>query len=623
MRTIGPVCGTLLCSGRNGSRSAVATLPDGEGGWYLVTSDYMTDPVNPPDGRPDIGLLRLGPDLLSRPVNAGPGGDDPCGALLVGGAGTQEPVEALQLRDGRYVVSGREIGADSTPWRVFAWGFDGAAAPTFVDPFVTPMPADIVTRQPRIAADGSGGFYLAWEQYPPPPASFKDIYLARYDGDGRALWPAPVRMTRQTTAWFMETIAADPAGGAWVVWVDRPPDAHLLRPQHYVQHARPDGATTLPAGGVLLDPTRDTDGVPLSALYALPGGVLAATSFENKVAVHYIGETGQRFWGAEGRVFRAVHLAGPSGIRILRAPDGSFRLIWLEEYVQGHSLAAARFEIDGTAPWPASVDLVDSWSLIRTVDVAFLADGTLVAVATTEPHPLIGAGLDLAAQAVDGRGRTKSTSGGDPVCALIGSDQAAARILPGIDATVRLFWSDNRAGPWPDDGTNYYTGAVAFTSMPTLAAVSEPIEMPQGASTTFMIDGDDLDPAAVIAPGDGIQVVSALVMPLSATGPGDRLVLSVRADPGAGVGARALVLTNPDGESAAAGAYLRITLDARRIDIDGSGRTDGFDLAVLASAFGRVRGEAGYKPSADIDGSGVVDGVDLAFIASRFGGPPQ
>jgi thrombospondin type 3 repeat protein len=107
-----------------------------------------------------------------------------------------------------------------------------------------------------------------------------------------------------------------------------------------------------------------------------------------------------------------------------------------------------------------------------------------------------------------------------------------------------------------------------------------------------------------------------------------------------------------------------------RADIDGSGRVDGFDLAVLAAAFGSERGEdfillpdatlaqtgtgaarrllasgtlvpgqdlpdssgicaSGLSPltgayglPVDINLDGIVDGEDLAFLASRFGGAP-
>jgi hypothetical protein len=79
---------------------------------------------------------------------------------------------------------------------------------------------------------------------------------------------------------------------------------------------------------------------------------------------------------------------------------------------------------------------------------------------------------------------------------------------------------------------------------------------------------------------------------------------------------------NPDGSASARVAVVDVILDTERIDLDRSGRVDGFDLALLASAFGSARGEPRYLPSADVDGSGLVDGLDLAYVAGRFGGPP-
>jgi len=54
-------------------------------------------------------------------------------------------------------------------------------------------------------------------------------------------------------------------------------------------------------------------------------------------------------------------------------------------------------------------------------------------------------------------------------------------------------------------------------------------------------------------------------------------------------------------------------------DLDGSGRVDGTDLAILGRAFGSFIGDWRYSAEADIDGSGVVDGIDLALLAEYFG----
>ena len=57
-------------------------------------------------------------------------------------------------------------------------------------------------------------------------------------------------------------------------------------------------------------------------------------------------------------------------------------------------------------------------------------------------------------------------------------------------------------------------------------------------------------------------------------------------------------------------------------DIDGSGRVDGRDLAILAVGFGSEKNDARYRFDADIDGNGVIDGVDLTLVAATFGGRP-
>lgn len=54
-------------------------------------------------------------------------------------------------------------------------------------------------------------------------------------------------------------------------------------------------------------------------------------------------------------------------------------------------------------------------------------------------------------------------------------------------------------------------------------------------------------------------------------------------------------------------------------DINRDGRVDGFDLASLASSFGRSRGSFRYRPENDLDKNGRVDGADLAILANNFG----
>ena len=93
--------------------------------------------------------------------------------------------------------------------------------------------------------------------------------------------------------------------------------------------------------------------------------------------------------------------------------------------------------------------------------------------------------------------------------------------------------------------------------------------------------------------------------------------------PPAEIGSRGVTLTAPgalgeviQGETPSS---LNIDFVPQRTDIDGSGRVDGFDLAVLARRFGSdFGGSGGYQPELDLDGNKSVDGIDQSLLAEYF-----
>jgi len=54
-------------------------------------------------------------------------------------------------------------------------------------------------------------------------------------------------------------------------------------------------------------------------------------------------------------------------------------------------------------------------------------------------------------------------------------------------------------------------------------------------------------------------------------------------------------------------------------DINSDGQTDGFDLSLLASAFGTLQGEEDYNPDANLNSDDRIDGFDLSLLGTRFG----
>ncbi|MFQ5669961.1 MAG: dockerin type I domain-containing protein [Acidobacteriota bacterium] len=97
------------------------------------------------------------------------------------------------------------------------------------------------------------------------------------------------------------------------------------------------------------------------------------------------------------------------------------------------------------------------------------------------------------------------------------------------------------------------------------------------------------------------------------------LDLAVEVASAAEPGPRKLHLVNADGFGTLSSMFLGVEPPLEATDIDASGRVDGFDLALLARAFGATFPDLRYEAAVDLDGSGAIDGIDVARLADRFG----
>jgi len=114
--------GRLLCSGRPGGRAVRAALSDGSGGHLLVTSDDFGAEAFPQIEGWDVGLIHLGADLDPLVLGDGVGASDPCGALVLGGRGTQRAVAALPWVPGTLLIAA--LDQDQGGSRVILQGID-------------------------------------------------------------------------------------------------------------------------------------------------------------------------------------------------------------------------------------------------------------------------------------------------------------------------------------------------------------------------------------------------------------------------------------------------------------------------------------------------------------------
>jgi hypothetical protein len=616
--------GRPFCTGRPGFRAIRAALSDGAGGHLLVTED--SPPNFPPSEEEDIFLIHLDAGLTPLPVGDGLFSADPCGALLAGGRNWQLPSSVKPRGNGAFLVAITDDRDGPDRAYVALQEFDQQGRPLLAPEPLVLSNRDFESRHPRLAPDGLGGFFFAWaELYPPQPSFTGRLLLQRLDAVGRPLWPAPTQVSFGTGLNPFETVvAADGGGGAYVAWDEYRPDRIPLDGSTWVQHVDGDGTPLWPAGGLRpWDGTDEYSGFDLQPVD--DGAVFVFTSLQIRAQKYSPG--GGLLWGPHARVIsdRPVFVPYQADRPILRpAPGGDFFAVWEEYHERGDFVIAAhRLGRDGSLPWPAPVEVrrYDDWFV--GVTAAVLRDGSL-AVAWEETRP-IGDRSNLFMQNIDARGRIKAAPNGLPVAAAFGGQSLPIFLQPADGAPpseATVAWSDQRLPSLAGDSYGLFAQTIRFFSAPALDA-APPAALMQGEESVLALHGDDLDAGASLRAGVGVTATVIDVTPDAPDGPGDALLLMVRVDPDARAGARDLTLLNPDGGAVTRAAVLSIGLRAGRADVDRSGRIDGYDLALLASAFGRREGEPLYAPASDVDSDGVVDGLDLALLAAHFGGPPE
>jgi len=596
-----------------------------------VTQDPWADVVNGPDGGWDAGLLRFGPGLEPLPVSQGPGGFDPCGVLLLAGTAHQDPWHLLDEGNGTFAVAALETSFETFHIRrPFLGRFDRTGAMLMSQGLAFPALPGTIGFGVAAAPDGAGGYFILWEDDVPPLYNRGDVVVRRVDADGAPLWDAPVRLSLELTSFpLTHAIVADGHGGAYIAWEETRFITPPLGTRTWVQHVTADGTLAFgPVGIPLLD---GAPAVQPAALVPVGHDVIAVTGVGGTIRAIRLAPDGSMPWGPAGvQVGSWIHAL--DDLRVFDIGNGSFYVLWHEASFQlgvGDRMRVRRMRQDGTFAWPADIVALEyrDGFVGGTGGFALLPGGELAIAATSVGYDTTD--QDIHGQVIDRRGRLKTPSTGVPVCKAP-YYQRSPRVfppsrLPGPDvaappgsAQALFIWTDPRLL----NGDALFVQGITFTSRPRLDAPATVPEILQGEAIHLELDGDDLASGATVETDESLVVENVTVTPIDPDGPGDRIVVTLRAVAGARVGPHGLVVVNPDGSRATLAEVLRVRLDARRIDLDASGRVDGYDVAVLAAAFGRGRGEPSYSAAADIDGSGQVDGVDLAFIAGRFGQGP-
>ncbi len=228
-----------------------------------------------------------------------------------------------------------------------------------------------------VVADGEGGFLVGYQKPPqveshlktagPGPArqSAAPLFVQRFDGEGRALWPAPAAMSEDAVNYVLA-----PGGDGGVVGI-----ANLLqgaKDQDVLQAFRVDGKGRrvyynrlydMPPGtSLLIAPLAVRGAAPGDYLFVLADKHLSARH-SDVFAIHLAADGKSSVSRLSSGGAAGLFLEGPCARYVAAASDGrgGAFVAWVETERDGHSLRLTRVDGEGrvVAPWKPGGRIVD------------------------------------------------------------------------------------------------------------------------------------------------------------------------------------------------------------------------------------------------------------------------
>jgi hypothetical protein len=291
---------------------------------------------------------------------------------------------------------------------------------------------------PRIAADGTGGAFIAWQDHRILPNGSFDIYVYRVNGSGASGWPLDgVPLSTGAADETFPVIAADDEGGAIVAWEDRRAGGGIT--DIYGQRVDASGS-----------PQWQTGGVPICTA--------TGSQVHPRIAPH------------------------PSGATIVWE-DPRTSVANLDIYAQTLDLA-------GTALWTANGAPICT-SVGPQGDPEIVPDGSGGYLISWVLNP-DGSG-DVYAQRLDPAGVPMWTPNGVAI-STAGGSQVFAQIVPDGTGGAILTWDDLRGGP--------VTGHDVYAARVGAGGVVGPVAQPGRVPPTLTVGRSTSNPGDLVLAWD-------------------------------------------------------------------------------------------------------------------------
>lgn len=297
---------------------------------------------------------------------------------------------------------------------------------------------------PRSIPDGSGGVFLAWEDYRSGNA---DIYAQHLDAAGNPLWGANgALVVSQTLGQESPVLVRDGAGGIIVAWQDSRSGTYDI----YAQGLNSLGATRWPAGGVVLCAATGSQVLQVATEDAAGGAIVAWRDLrgaDSDIYAQRVDFNGVAQWTADGKAVCDT-LGLQTDVRILGDQQGGAFLIWRDRRGGVTSdLYAQRVDAAGTMLWTKNgVPVVTA--AFDQLSPSLTSDGRYGFIASWHDQRS-GADYNIFAQRVRQDGTMVWAPNGVSLCAAAGSQQFTVIETDGAAGAI-VAWVDPRTSARPD-----------------------------------------------------------------------------------------------------------------------------------------------------------------------------
>jgi len=266
-------------------QSSPQIVSDGAGGAIIVWGDYRSGVDN---------------DIYAQRINSAGVPQWTANGVVISAASDNQSAPCI-VSDG---TGGAIIAwADNRngPWvDIYAQRINGSGAVQWTAngvPICTLMYFGFTTRIPQIVSDGAGGAIIVWND---PRSGADDIYAQRINASGVVQWTTDgVAICTASGSQSQPTIAADGSGGAIIAWQDFRNGSHL---DIYAQRINASGAVQWTVNGIGVCTTTDNQSSP-QILESAASVILAwndSRSGNTDIYAQKLSTTGTAQWTADG-----------------------------------------------------------------------------------------------------------------------------------------------------------------------------------------------------------------------------------------------------------------------------------------------------------------------------------